>query len=107
LCRIINFKSISAHAATGKQGVLGPTKIYLAVQPAQSSNNNQQQQSPTTQVSSVANTPVSVTPKQQQSISPSSTNGIYTFNSLLSLLFRKYAMINVLKSKCSYIIPTK
>ncbi|XP_018057443.1 PREDICTED: nucleosome-remodeling factor subunit NURF301 isoform X2 [Atta colombica] len=65
---------LKAHAATGKQGVLGPTKIYLAVQPAQSSNNNQQQQSPTTQVSSVANTPVSATPKQQQSISPSSTN---------------------------------
>ncbi|XP_018361113.1 PREDICTED: nucleosome-remodeling factor subunit NURF301 isoform X2 [Trachymyrmex cornetzi] len=65
---------LKAHAATGKQGVLGPTKIYLAVQPAQSSNNNQQQQSPTTQASSVANTPVPATPKQQQSISPSSTN---------------------------------
>ncbi|XP_018314724.1 nucleosome-remodeling factor subunit NURF301 isoform X2 [Mycetomoellerius zeteki] len=66
---------LKAHAATGKQGVLGPTKIYLAVQPAQSSNNNQQQQSTTSQASSAANTPVSSTPKQQQSIiSSSSTN---------------------------------
>ncbi|XP_018403305.1 PREDICTED: nucleosome-remodeling factor subunit NURF301-like isoform X2 [Cyphomyrmex costatus] len=66
---------LKAHAATGKQGVLGPTKIYLAVQPPQSSNNNQQQQLPTSQASSTANTPVSSTPKQQQSItSPSSTS---------------------------------
>ncbi|XP_011164539.2 nucleosome-remodeling factor subunit NURF301 isoform X2 [Solenopsis invicta] len=60
---------LKAHAATGKQGVLGPTKIYLAVQPAQSPNN---QQSQTSQASSVANTPVSSIPKQQTP--PSSTN---------------------------------
>ncbi|KAL6258442.1 hypothetical protein P5V15_010398 [Pogonomyrmex californicus] len=64
---------LKAHAATGKQGVLGPTKIYLAVQPAQSSNNQQSQQQPqTTQASSAASTPVS-TSKQQPVISPSST----------------------------------
>ncbi|XP_077275780.1 nucleosome-remodeling factor subunit NURF301 E(bx) isoform X1 [Temnothorax americanus] len=63
---------LKAHAATGKQGVLGPTKIYLAVQPAQSSNNQQSQNS---QTSSVTNTPVSSTPKQQQStMSPSATS---------------------------------
>ncbi|XP_011691661.1 PREDICTED: nucleosome-remodeling factor subunit NURF301 isoform X2 [Wasmannia auropunctata] len=55
--------------ATGKQGVLGPTKIYLAVQPAQSSNNQQQQ----SQASSATNTPVS-TPKQQQPTTSPSTN---------------------------------
>ncbi|XP_012232371.1 nucleosome-remodeling factor subunit NURF301 isoform X2 [Linepithema humile] len=75
---------LKAHATTGKQGVLGPTKIYLAVQPAQPSNNQQQQQqqqpqpqpqaqaqTQTSQASSTASTPVASTPKQQQStVSP-------------------------------------
>ncbi|KAL0125669.1 hypothetical protein PUN28_004623 [Cardiocondyla obscurior] len=65
---------LKAQAATGKQGVLGPTKIYLAVQPAQSSN-NQQQQSQNSQTSSVTNIPTPSTPKQQQiKTSPSSTS---------------------------------
>ncbi|XP_036150042.1 nucleosome-remodeling factor subunit NURF301 isoform X2 [Monomorium pharaonis] len=63
---------LKAHAATGKQGVLGPTKIYLAVQPAQSPN-NQQQQSQTSQASPATNTPASSITKQQQSITPPSS----------------------------------
>ncbi|XP_011866666.1 PREDICTED: nucleosome-remodeling factor subunit NURF301 isoform X2 [Vollenhovia emeryi] len=64
---------LKAHASGGKQGVLGPTKIYLAVQPAQSSN-NQQKQSQNLQTS-LTNTSTSSTPKQQQSTtSPSSIN---------------------------------
>ncbi|XP_072747484.1 LOW QUALITY PROTEIN: nucleosome-remodeling factor subunit NURF301 [Anoplolepis gracilipes] len=58
---------LKAQAATGKQGVLGPTKIYLAVQPSQPSNNQQQQQQ-TSQVSSTASTPAASIPKQQQPI---------------------------------------
>ncbi|XP_026828403.1 nucleosome-remodeling factor subunit NURF301 isoform X1 [Ooceraea biroi] len=61
---------LKAHASTGKQGVLGPTKIYLAVQPAQPSN--QQQQSQTAQSSS-ATTSVTSSPKQQSTVSSSST----------------------------------
>ncbi|GAB1859808.1 Nucleosome-remodeling factor subunit NURF301 [Camponotus japonicus] len=60
---------LKAQAATGKQGVLGPTKIYLAVQPVQPSNNQQQQQQ-TSQVSSTASTPMASTPKQQPIVSP-------------------------------------
>lgn len=49
---------LKAQAATGKQGVLGPTKIYLAVQPAPSS-----QQS--IQSSTAANTPATPATKPQ------------------------------------------
>ncbi|KAK9296382.1 hypothetical protein QLX08_009595 [Tetragonisca angustula] len=49
---------LKAQAATGKQGVLGPTKIYLAVQPAPSS-----QQS--IQSSTAANTPTTPATKPQ------------------------------------------
>ncbi|XP_025163350.1 nucleosome-remodeling factor subunit NURF301 isoform X1 [Harpegnathos saltator] len=59
---------LKAHATTGKQGVLGPTKIYLAVQPVQSSNNQQQQQAQTPQAASTTNTATTSSPKQQQSI---------------------------------------
>ncbi|XP_014482955.1 PREDICTED: nucleosome-remodeling factor subunit NURF301 isoform X2 [Dinoponera quadriceps] len=57
---------LKAHATTGKQGVLGPTKIYLAVQPVQSSNNQQQQQAQTSQASSTATVATTSSPKQQQ-----------------------------------------
>lgn len=81
--RIKNFISFLAQAATGKQGVLGPTKIYLAVQPVQPSNNQQQQQQ-TSQVSSTASTPMASTPKQQQPIvSPPPATGTQFFNILL------------------------
>lgn len=61
-----------AQAATGKQGVLGPTKIYLAVQPAQSTNNQQPQvsQSLSTSITTAS------TPKQQAKISSLSTGNI-------------------------------
>ncbi|KAK2580560.1 hypothetical protein KPH14_007689 [Odynerus spinipes] len=52
---------LKAQATTGKQGVLGPTKIYLAVQPAPGSN----QQAQTSQASTTASTPTVSTPKQQ------------------------------------------
>lgn len=88
----------AAHATTGKQGVLGPTKIYLAVQPAQSSNNQQQQQQQsqpqpqTSQASSTASTPVASTPKQQQStVSPPLAAGTQSFHfceHLINIIFR-------------------
>lgn len=87
--QIKNFISLSAQAATGKQGVLGPTKIYLAVQPVQPSNNQQQQQQ-TSQVSSTASTPMASTPKQQPIVSPPPATGTQFFNILL--LFNKYTM---------------
>ncbi|XP_047346621.1 nucleosome-remodeling factor subunit NURF301 isoform X1 [Vespa velutina] len=52
---------LKAQATTGKQGVLGPTKIYLAVQPAPGSN----QQAQTSQTSTTASTPTVPTSKQQ------------------------------------------
>ncbi|XP_048270698.1 nucleosome-remodeling factor subunit NURF301 isoform X2 [Bombus terrestris] len=54
---------LKAQAATGKQGVLGPTKIYLAVQPAPSS-----QQS--IQSSTTANTPATPATKPQTAQQP-------------------------------------
>ncbi|CAL7947538.1 unnamed protein product [Xylocopa violacea] len=54
---------LKAQATTGKQGVLGPTKIYLAVQPAPSS-----QQS--IQTSTTANTPATPTTKPQTTQQP-------------------------------------
>ncbi|XP_020295522.1 nucleosome-remodeling factor subunit NURF301 isoform X2 [Pseudomyrmex gracilis] len=65
---------LKAHAATGKQGVLGPTKIYLAVQPVQTPNNqqNQQQQSATLQSSSTSTT-ASISKQQEQSTVSSSS----------------------------------
>ncbi|XP_026669711.1 nucleosome-remodeling factor subunit NURF301 isoform X4 [Ceratina calcarata] len=54
---------LKAQAATGKQGVLGPTKIYLAVQPAP--NSQQSVQSSTT-----ANTPATPAAKPQTTQQP-------------------------------------
>ncbi|KAG7208953.1 hypothetical protein KM043_015126 [Ampulex compressa] len=60
---------LKAQAATGKQGVLGPTKIYLAVQPAPGT----QQPIQTSQTSATPTTPTVPTPKQTQQsvVSPS------------------------------------
>ncbi|XP_032667402.1 nucleosome-remodeling factor subunit NURF301 isoform X2 [Odontomachus brunneus] len=65
---------LKAHATTGKQGVLGPTKIYLAVQPVQSSNNQQQTQTP--QTASTVNTTTTSSPKQQQQQSVASSPSV-------------------------------
>ncbi|XP_076233089.1 nucleosome-remodeling factor subunit NURF301 E(bx) isoform X2 [Calliopsis andreniformis] len=51
---------LKAQATTGKQGVLGPTKIYLAVQPAL----NNQQAIQGSQSSATANTPTTPTKPQ-------------------------------------------
>lgn len=70
---------VSAQATTGKQGVLGPTKIYLAVQPAP---NTQQ----AVQSSAAANTPASPTKPQttqQPVVSPPAATGLYPFTVLL------------------------
>ncbi|XP_024944598.1 nucleosome-remodeling factor subunit NURF301 isoform X2 [Cephus cinctus] len=53
---------LKAQATTGKQGVLGPTKIYLAVQPAPGTYSPQAQ---TNQTSSTPGTPSAPTSKQQ------------------------------------------
>lgn len=90
--------SLSAQATTGKQGVLGPTKIYLAVQPVQAPNNQQQQQQ-TSQVSSTASTPVASTPKQQQPIvSPPPATGIQY--SLISY----YYLNDIYNYKCIHVL---
>ncbi|XP_012142204.1 nucleosome-remodeling factor subunit NURF301 E(bx) isoform X2 [Megachile rotundata] len=52
---------LKAQATTGKQGVLGPTKIYLAVQPAP----NSQQAVQSSQNSTTANTPATPAAKPQ------------------------------------------
>ncbi|XP_006608523.1 nucleosome-remodeling factor subunit NURF301 isoform X2 [Apis dorsata] len=52
---------LKAQATTGKQGVLGPTKIYLAVQPAP----NSQQSIQSSQSSTTANTPATPATKPQ------------------------------------------
>ncbi|XP_029040603.1 nucleosome-remodeling factor subunit NURF301 isoform X2 [Osmia bicornis bicornis] len=57
---------LKAQATTGKQGVLGPTKIYLAVQPAP----NSQQAVQSSQNSTTANTPTTATPKPQVTQQP-------------------------------------
>ncbi|XP_015431575.1 PREDICTED: nucleosome-remodeling factor subunit NURF301 [Dufourea novaeangliae] len=63
---------LKAQATTGKQGVLGPTKIYLAVQPAP----NSQQAIQSSQSSATANTPATTPASkpqaaQQSVVSPS------------------------------------
>ncbi|XP_076674855.1 nucleosome-remodeling factor subunit NURF301 E(bx) isoform X2 [Andrena cerasifolii] len=57
---------LKAQATTGKQGVLGPTKIYLAVQPAP----NSQQTVQSSQSSTTANTPATPTAKAQTAQQP-------------------------------------
>ncbi|CAK9823195.1 Nucleosome-remodeling factor subunit NURF301 [Anthophora retusa] len=57
---------LKAQATTGKQGVLGPTKIYLAVQPAP----NSQQSIQSSQSSTTANTPATPAPKLQTTQQP-------------------------------------
>ncbi|XP_054008049.1 nucleosome-remodeling factor subunit NURF301 isoform X1 [Hylaeus anthracinus] len=57
---------LKAQATTGKQGVLGPTKIYLAVQPAP----NSQQAIQSSQTSTTANTPATPASKQQTAQQP-------------------------------------
>lgn len=74
-----------AQAATGKQGVLGPTKIYLAVQPAPSS-----QQS--IQSSTTANTPATPATKpqtaQQPVVSPPAATGLYLYDLIFFALIK-------------------
>lgn len=43
---IINNIFVSAQASTGRQGVLGPTKIYLAVQPTNTDANTETPSNP-------------------------------------------------------------
>lgn len=70
-------RNVLAQATTGKQGVLGPTKIYLAVQPAP----NSQQGIQSSQSSTTANTPATPAPKQQTAqqpvVSPPAATGLY------------------------------
>lgn len=70
-----------AQATTGKQGVLGPTKIYLAVQPAP----NSQQAVQSSQNSTTANTPTTATPKPQVTQQPADSPPAATGN--VSILF--------------------
>lgn len=71
LPRFVIFVFISAQASTGKQGVLGPTKIYLAVQPS-----NQEQSNETT-----SSNPPPLTPVQQpQAIQSSTQNATVSAN---------------------------
>ena len=70
---------ISAQAKTGKQGVLGPTKIYLAVHPAPGS----QVENPQTQVSTGQTTTAVATVKQEPVAGQNSPNpapGMFTRN---------------------------
>lgn len=64
--KFIYFSFISAQASTGKQGVLGPTKIYLAVQPS-----NQEQSNETT-----SSNPPPLTPVQQPQAVHNSTQNV-------------------------------
>ncbi|XP_033322004.1 nucleosome-remodeling factor subunit NURF301 E(bx) isoform X1 [Megalopta genalis] len=57
---------LKAQATTGKQGVLGPTKIYLAVQPAP----NSQQALQSSQSSTTVNTPATPAGKTQTAQQP-------------------------------------
>lgn len=56
---------IAAQASTGKQGVLGPTKIYLAVQPSGTSNNNNTSVTTETTGTTDATNPPPLAPVQQ------------------------------------------
>ncbi|XP_031848362.1 nucleosome-remodeling factor subunit NURF301 E(bx) isoform X5 [Nomia melanderi] len=58
---------LKAQATTGKQGVLGPTKIYLAVQPAPNSQQALQNSQSSTTVNTPA-TPMAKTQTAQQSV---------------------------------------
>lgn len=57
-----------AQASTGKQGVLGPTKIYLAVQPSNTENNNSDGNSSSTTLSQ----PTSIQPPPLAPVQPHS-----------------------------------
>lgn len=46
----MNVKFLTAQAAAGNQGILGPTKIYLAMQPTTESENLVVKEEPSTQV---------------------------------------------------------
>lgn len=66
------FGTFTAQESSGKQGVLGPTKIYLAVQPSQpivQSPQQQQQQNTTTITSQPPPLAPVQSPTQHQQVS--------------------------------------
>lgn len=60
-CLFLRIFGYLAQASTGKQGVLGPTKIYLAVQPSQSDGGGE-----TTSTNPPPLAPVQQSPLKQQ-----------------------------------------